>query len=222
MPEEPNLTPPTQVQQEESPGETPAESHQENFSREYVEKLRQEAASYRKTAKELKTQLDQMDQARLQHEAEEKAEQGKYQELYQAERLQREQERQMYLNELKRNELRVRLMSAGAVDADIYKLVNLSNIRVEDPFFDSDITSAVEELKAAKPYLFKNGTAAKSEPARVPQGVSTTGMAVPPGAVSSPSQLMQKPFTVANLSPDEYLKAKEEAVHKFREGYRRM
>ncbi|SDR37583.1 hypothetical protein SAMN05443245_5241 [Paraburkholderia fungorum] len=153
----------------------------EVFSREYVQELRQENASYRTRANdaERKAQEAETKALKAQEEADAKAAKAasdadaKVQETHTAAD-----------QRIIRAELKAEAIKAGMVDLDGLKLADLSAVKIDEK---GDVVGAEDMLKAlkeAKPYLFKEATSSSN-----------------PG--TPPAKEKPKPFDARTATPEE-------------------
>ncbi|MEX3933280.1 hypothetical protein AB4Y32_16005 [Paraburkholderia phymatum] len=158
----------------------------ETFSREYVQELRQENASYRTRAieAERKAQEAEAKATKAAEEADAKAKKASDDADAKVKDTHTSAEQRII-----RAELKAEAIKAGMVDLDGLKLADLSSIKIDEK---GDIQGAAElmaTLKESKPYLFK-------EPA------SSTSHAGDP-----PPKKKPEPFDARKATPEE-LKAK--------------
>ena len=126
----------------------PAKPSVESFSREYVQELRHENASYRTKAAE---------EARKSAEADERVKQ------VQLEADTKVTAATTSANErIIRAELKAAALKAGMVDMDGLKLADLSTIKLSEAGEVEGAEKLMEEMKKAKPYLFGTTTTTTS------------------------------------------------------------
>ena len=130
-------------------------SGKETFSREYVQELRQENASYRTRAieAEKKAQEAETKATKAAEEAEARAKKAADDADAKVKDTHTSAEQRII-----RAELKAEAIKAGMVDLDGLKLADLSSIKIDEK---GDIQGAAEmmvALKESKPYLFKEAT----------------------------------------------------------------
>lgn len=119
---------------------------QDTFPRDYVEKLRQEAAANRVKAKQLEERLKALEEEKLK-------EQNKYKELYE----QKQKELQEILEQQKmqafNNALIEAARKAGFRNPDDIRLADLSQVELVDGKLVG-VEKVIDSLKKDRPYLF--------------------------------------------------------------------
>lgn len=124
----------------------------ESFSREYVQELRHESASYRTKAQEAERKAQEAAEAlaKAAKDAEDKITAAN----------------KAANDRIIRAELKAAALKAGMVDLDGLKLADLSKVKLNDQGEVEGADALMEEMKKAKPYLF--GTANTSNTQQTP------------------------------------------------------
>lgn len=136
------------------------EPEQEQFSAEYVRKLRREAADYRKRLRELEQRVQQYEEEKL-------SETERLQKrLAEAEReiTRLQQERQ---ERLLKYEVQLAAGKLGIIDPDAaYRLLDLNLVEFDDDGEPQNIEKLLRDLVAEKPYLVAGSGVSPTNPAR--------------------------------------------------------
>lgn len=159
----------------------PTVAGKETFSREYVQELRQENASYRTRAIEAEKKAQEAaDSAKkAQDEAEAKAAKAAADADAKVKDGHSAADQRVI-----RAELKAEALKAGMVDLDGLKLADLSAIKIDDKGEVTGATELMAALKESKPYLFREATSSSS--------TSTPPKKDPP-----------KPFDARTATPEE-------------------
>jgi len=139
---------------------------QDNYPKDFVEKLLKEKKNARSAADEAARQAAELKEKLAEYETKKLEEQGKYQELLQAERERLKAKDQEYsllkttiIQDRVRSAIAVEASKLGCVDVDaLIKVGDLSKITPDPKTLDVDgneVVSFVNEMLAGKPYLFK-------------------------------------------------------------------
>jgi hypothetical protein len=131
----------------------------EVFSREYVQELRQENASYRTRANDAEKRAQEAIEAAK--KAQEAAEARATQAAADAETKVKETHTAAE-QRIIRAELKAEAIKAGMVDIDGLKLADLSSIKIDEKGEITGATELMTALKESKPYLFKEATSSSS------------------------------------------------------------
>lgn len=128
----------------------------ESFSREYVQELRHESASYRTKAQE---------NERKAQEAEERAKKAAEEADAKIKEASTAAEQRII-----RAELKAAALKAGMVDLDGLKLADLSSVKLNEQGEVEGAEALMEAMKKAKPYLFQStSSTSNTEPKPKPQ-----------------------------------------------------
>jgi hypothetical protein len=172
----------------------------EKFSREYVERLRNEAKAAKDRAKALEDAAAQ----READEAKAKDDQKKVAEL--AEKRAKEAEKKLAdatantNQRLIRAELRSLAREAGILDIDDIKLLDVKDVTVDDDGEVIGAKAAIDAFKAAKPHKFKTAAdTSANEGDKGDKGGKTEGAKITPGtnnrAQGKPTDFSDKTVT---------------------------
>lgn len=153
----------------------------ETFSREYVQELRQENASYRTRAIEAEKKAQEAADAAKKREEEAEARAKKAADDADAKVKETHTSAEQRII---RAELKAEALKAGMVDLDGLKLADLSSIKIDEKGEVTGATELMAALKESKPYLFKEATSTSS--------TSTPPKKDPP-----------KPFDARTATPEE-------------------
>lgn len=148
-----------------TPPATPPVQGKETFSREYVQELRHENASYRTRAidAERKAQEAEAKATKAAEEAEARAKKASDDADAKIKESHTSAEQRII-----RAELKAEAIKAGMVDLDGLKLADLSSIKIDEK---GDVQGAAElltALKESKPYLFKEPSSSTSHTGEPP------------------------------------------------------
>ena len=190
--------------QQQAAPETVAKAELERMKAEYESRMAALAEEAKK-AKELQAQLDAIEKQKLE-------EQGKFKELYEKERTEREKEIRAMRRELARADLKALAIREGIIDPDIINLIPSKDFKwnEETGRFDN-----LEELlvahKQAKPNLYKTMEPAPQQPQPPVQNRATTGdPQVPPTTPPGPGK------DVSVMDRREYEATKQAWLHSLR------
>lgn len=187
----------------EADGQGQAPEHAEEqtvFPREYVEKLRREAAEYRTKLRDIEVRAKAAEEAKL-------IEQQQYKELAEARAVELEQERkarETLESSLKttaiKNAVSLEAAKAGIVDPDdALRLADLTNVEVNQDGTVKGVSEAIAALVAAKPYLTSKQPPAKAVP---PVGATNPGQAGQSGPPSWMIQHLTRGGTFGSMPPN--------------------
>lgn len=132
----------------------------ETFSREYVQELRQENASYRTRAIEAEKKAQEAADAAKKREEDAEAKAAKA--AADADAKVKESHTSAE-QRIIRAELKAEALKAGMVDLDGLKLADLSGIKIDDKGEVTGATELMAALKESKPYLFKEPSSSTSQ-----------------------------------------------------------
>ncbi|MCE5388268.1 MAG: hypothetical protein K0041_06780 [Acidithiobacillus sp.] len=184
--------------QQQPASETVAKAELERMKAEYESRMAALAEEAKK-AKELQAQLDAIEKQKLE-------EQGKFKELYEKERTEREKEIRAMRRELARADLKALAIREGIIDPDIINLIPSKDFKwnEETGRFDN-----LEELlvahKQAKPNLYKTAEPTGQQPQQPVQNRATTGdpqvpPTTPPGPGKDVSTMGRAEYEAAKAS----------------------
>lgn len=162
--------------------------------KEYVKKLRSEAAYRRKTATEAESKLSELQAKIDQAEQDKLKEQGEFKKLYEGE----QQKLAALHKQLLRQEIKVQAQKEGLIDLDLAELISGESVKINEAGQVAGAETAVSAFKALKPHLFQAPASAAPAPR------STSAGNEPP--VRAPGENKR----VTDLSPEEYKKSKAE------------
>ena len=143
------------------------EAEQRMFDAAYVQKIRREAAEYRKRLRELEKALKEKEEAELSEQEKLRRRVAEY-EARLAELERERQERTLQY------EVKLRAAAMGIVDPDAaWRLLDLAAIEFDEDGTPTNIDEALQALVQAKPYL-KGQTAPPMAPTNPPRGKRLT------------------------------------------------
>ena len=215
--------------QQQTGGDSLDEANQEEL-RAQVKQLRKEAQSYRERMKANETELEKISREREEARVKEATEQGKFKDLYEAEKRSRAAAEGAATRKIKAAEVRSVAVEQGIVSRAVAKLIPLEGVEVDDDGNVTGALEAVQKFKESEPALFgKFVVQAQEEQKRPTERIITIGdkqytIAEPPAEAAQtfvPAKtpaIQQKPqkLDARDLTKQQYTQLKNEMLRNLR------